>query len=132
MTMAVSTFYAKTAPAANPERVGVLLVNLRTPDTADAEGVRDYLKQFLSDPRVIEDQGLVWQIILNGIILRTRPRTKARDYRKIWNTDKDESPLKTITRAQSEKLARGLAAHEHVEVDWAMRYGHPSIRSGID
>src|SRR5690349_11715834 len=132
MTMAVSTFYAKTAPAANPERVGVLLVNLGTPDTADAAGVRVYLKEFLSDPRVIEDQGLVWKIILNGIILRTRPRTKARDYRKIWNADKDESPLKTITRAQAEKLARAIADHDHVEVDWAMRYGNPSIRAGIE
>jgi ferrochelatase len=132
MTMAVSTFHAKTAPAANPERVGVLLVNLGTPDTADAAGVRVYLKEFLSDPRVIEDQGLVWKIILNGIILRTRPRTKARDYRKIWNLDKDESPLKTITRAQAEKLARAIADHDHVEVDWAMRYGNPSIRAGIE
>jgi ferrochelatase len=110
----------------------VLLVNLGTPDTADARGVRVYLKEFLSDPRVIEDQGLLWQMVLNGIILRTRPRTKARDYRKIWNRERDESPLKTITRAQSEKLARGLAGHDHVEVEWAMRYGNPSIRSGVD
>jgi ferrochelatase len=120
-----------TAVAKLP-RVGVLLVNLGTPDTADAKGVRVYLKEFLSDPRVIEDQGLVWQLILNGIILRTRPQTKARDYQKIWNRERDESPLKTITRAQAEKLARGLAGHDHVEVDWAMRYGHPSIRAGID
>src|SRR5947209_7602436 len=83
--------------------VGVLLVNLGTPDTADARGVRVYLKEFLSDPRVIEDQGLRWKLILNGIILRVRPGRKARDYRKIWNTERDESPLKTITRAQAEK-----------------------------
>jgi ferrochelatase len=113
-------------------RVGVLLVNLGTPDTADAEGVRVYLKEFLSDPRVIEDQGLLWQFVLNGIILRTRPRTRARDYQKIWNNERDESPLKTITRAQAEKLARGIADHDHVEVDWAMRYGNPSIRVGIE
>jgi len=113
-------------------RIGVLLVNLGTPDATDYWSMRRYLKEFLSDRRVIEDQGLLWQLILNGIILRTRPRTKARDYRKIWNTERDESPLKTITRAQAEKLARGLAGHDHVEVDWAMRYGHPSIRSGID
>ncbi len=119
------------APAKLPH-VGVLLVNLGTPDTADASGVRVYLKEFLSDPRVIEDQGLLWKLILNGIILRTRPRTKARDYRKIWNNERDESPLKTISRAQAEKLARGLAGHDHVEVDWAMRYGNPSIRSGIE
>src|ERR1700761_6952571 len=94
-------------------RVGVLLVNLGTPDTADARGVRVYLKEFLSDPRVIENQGLLWKLILNGIILRTRPRTKARDYRKIWNNERDESPLKTITRSQAEKLARGVADHDH-------------------
>src|SRR6201991_5281125 len=119
------------SPTAEQSKVGVLLVNLGTPDTADANGVRVYLKEFLSDPRVIEDQGLLWKLILNGIILRTRPRTKARDYQKIWNTERDESPLKTITRAQAEKLARSLAGHDHVEVDWAMRYGNPSIRSGI-
>ena len=118
--------------AAPPSHVGVLLVNLGTPDTADAKGVRVYLKEFLSDPRVIENQGLVWQLILNGIILRTRPRSKARDYLKIWNTERNESPLKTITRAQAEKLARGIADHEHVEVGWAMRYGNPSIRAGIE
>jgi protoporphyrin/coproporphyrin ferrochelatase len=111
---------------------GVLLVNLGTPDTADARGVRVYLKEFLSDRRVIEDQGLVWKLVLNGIILRTRPRTKARDYRKIWNNERNESPLKTITRAQSEKLARSIAGLDHVEVDWAMRYGNPSMRAGIE
>jgi ferrochelatase len=94
--------------------------------------VRAYLREFLSDRRVIEDQGLLWRLILNGIILRTRPRTKARDYQKIWNKERDESPLKTITRAQAEKLARGVAGHDHVEVDWAMRYGNPSIRAGIE
>jgi ferrochelatase len=119
-------------PAARPSHVGVLLVNLGTPDTADAKGVRVYLKEFLSDPRVIENQGPVWQLILNGVILRIRPRIKARDYRKIWNTERDESPLKTITRAQAEKLARGIADHDHVEVGWAMRYGNPSIRAGIE
>jgi ferrochelatase len=118
--------------AAPPSHVGVLLVNLGTPDTADARGVRVYLKEFLSDPRVIENQGPVWQLILNGFILRTRPRIKARDYLKIWNTERNESPLKTITRAQAEKLARGIADHDHVEVGWAMRYGNPSIRSGIE
>jgi ferrochelatase len=118
--------------AAPPSHVGVLLVNLGTPDTADAKGVRVYLKEFLSDPRVIENQGPVWQLILNGIILRTRPRTKARDYQKIWNTERNESPLKTITRAQAEKLGRGIADHDHVEIGWAMRYGNPSIRAGIE
>jgi ferrochelatase len=122
----------KAAPQAIPPRVGVLLVNLGTPDTADARGVRVYLKEFLSDPRVIEDQGLFWKLVLNGVILRVRPRRKARDYLKIWNTERNESPLKTITRAQSEKLAEAISEQRHVVVDWAMRYGNPSIRSGID
>jgi ferrochelatase len=120
------------APATAPERVGVLLVNLGTPDRADARAVRVYLREFLSDPRVIEDQGLVWKLVLNGIILRKRPATKALDYQKIWNTEQDESPLFTITRAQSDKLAAALATYRHVVVDWAMRYGNPSIRSRID
>jgi len=132
MTAVLPIASARPVAEANPPRVGVLLVNLGTPDTADAEGVRVYLKEFLSDPRVIEDQGLVWKLVLNGIILRTRPRTKARDYLKIWNTANNESPLKTITRAQSEKLARSVAEHDHIEVDWAMRYGNPSIRAGIE
>jgi ferrochelatase len=120
------------AASAPMPRVGVLLVNLGTPDTADAKGVRIYLKEFLSDRRVIEDQGLIWQVVLNGIILRTRPRAKARDYLKIWNTERNESPLKTITRSQSEKLAAALEPWDHVAVEWAMRYGNPSIRSGIE
>ncbi|VIO67978.1 ferrochelatase [Bradyrhizobium ivorense] len=123
---------AKPAAAAKPARVGVLLVNLGTPDTADAAGVRVYLKEFLSDPRVIEDQGLVWKLILNGIILRVRPARKARDYLKIWNTEKNESPLKTITRSQAAKLADAIADHDHVVVDWAMRYGNPSIQARIE
>ncbi|WGR95392.1 ferrochelatase [Bradyrhizobium sp. ISRA443] len=122
----------KRAAEATPERVGVLLVNLGTPDTADAAGVRVYLKEFLSDPRVIEDQGLLWKLILNGIILRVRPRSKARDYLKIWNVEKNESPLKTITRSQAEKLAADIADHGHVTIDWAMRYGNPSIQSRIE
>src|ERR1700732_3947787 len=131
MTAAVFIEPAKAAPGVGPQRVGVLLVNLGTPDTADAKGVRVYLREFLSDPRVIEDQGLLWKLALNGIILRVRPGRKARDYQKIWNTEKNESPLKTITRAQSEKLAADISDHDHVVVDWAMRYGNPSIRSRI-
>jgi ferrochelatase len=132
MTAAVSIEKPKPAAEIRPARVGVLLVNLGTPDSADARGVRVYLKEFLSDPRVIEDQGLKWKLILNGVILRIRPRRKARDYLKIWNNENNESPLKTITRAQSEKLAAAIADHEHVVVDWAMRYGNPSIASGIE
>ena len=112
--------------------IGVLMVNLGTPDSADAAGVRRYLKEFLSDPRVIENQGPVWQLILNGFILRVRPRVKAHDYQKIWNREQNESPLKTITRSQAEKLASTLAPlGTRLKVDWAMRYGNPSIASRL-
>ena len=83
-------------------------------------------------PRVIENQGPLWKLILNGVILQIRPRVKARDYRKIWNTEKNESPLKTITRSQAEKLGRTLEPlGGHVLVDWAMRYGNPSIAARL-
>src|SRR5436190_15131779 len=105
-----------------PAKIGVLLVNLGTPDAPDAPAVRRYLKEFLTDPRVIEHQGPLWDILLNGAILRVRPRRKARDYRKIWNNEKNESPLKTITHSQAEKLASTLQPlGDHVMVDWAMR-----------
>jgi len=117
-----------TPPAATSAATGVLLVNLGTPDAADAPAVRRYLKEFLSDPRVIENQGVAWRLVLNGIVLPIRPRIKARDYRKIWNVERNESPLKTITRAQAEKLAAALAPlAAPIVVDWAMRYGNPSI-----
>ena len=103
------------------------MLNLGTPDSADVPGVRRYLKEFLSDPRVIEKQGLAWKAILNGLILRIRPRVKARDYRRIWNAEQNESPLKTVTRAQAEKLGSALAPVGEITVDWAMRYGNPSI-----
>src|SRR3954470_11437735 len=121
MAMSVVVPIATPPAAAGParQRIGVLLVNLGTPDSADAKGVRVYLKEFLSDPRVIENQGLVWKLTLNGIILNTRPRRKARDYQKIWNVANNESPLKTITRAQAEKLGQEIADHDHVMVDWA-------------
>jgi protoporphyrin/coproporphyrin ferrochelatase len=113
-------------------KVGVLLVNLGTPDTADAAGVRRYLKEFLADKRVIEETGLIWKIVLNGFILRFRPRRRARDYKKIWNTELDESPLKTFTRSQAQKLANTLNLFgNHILVDWAMRYGNPSIASRV-
>jgi ferrochelatase len=131
----MSIIVPSEAAAAKPQlllrRVGVLLVNLGTPDSCDARGVRVYLKEFLSDPRVIEDQGPLWKLILNGIILRTRPRAKAHDYKKIWNNERNESPIKTITRAQAEKLSAGIAGSANVVVDWAMRYGNPSIRDRI-
>jgi len=130
---------ATAAPetAAVPEKlehgIGVLLVNLGTPDAPDAKAVRRYLKQFLTDPRVIEKRGLFWKLILNGVILPIRSRRKARDYKRIWNNDKNESPFKTITRSQAEKLAGILEPlGKHVIVDWAMRYANPSIASRLE
>jgi ferrochelatase len=113
--------------------IGVLLVNLGTPDAPTPAAVRRYLKQFLSDPRVIEKDSLFWKVALNGVILPVRSRRKARDYQAIWNRDKNESPFKTITRSQAEKLAGILEPlGKHVIVDWAMRYGSPSIASRLE
>ena len=113
--------------------IGVLLVNLGTPDAAEPKAVRRYLKEFLTDPRVIEMNSLFWRFLLNGIILPLRSRRKARDYQKIWNFEQNESPLKTITRSQAEKLAGILEPlGKHVTVDWAMRYAGPSIASRLE
>ncbi|MGC2125864.1 MAG: ferrochelatase [Xanthobacteraceae bacterium] len=113
--------------------IGVLLVNLGTPDAATPAAIRRYLKEFLTDRRVIEKTSLLWKIVLNGIILPIRSRRKVRDYRQIWNRDKDESPFKTITRSQAEKLGSILEPlGKHVIVDWAMRYGSPSIASRLE
>jgi ferrochelatase len=120
-------------PAHAAAGIGVLLVNLGTPDAATPVAVRRYLKQFLTDPRVIERDSLFWKAALNGIILPIRSRRKARDYQKIWNREKDESPFKTITRSQAEKLGKILEPlGKHVIVDWAMRYANPSIASRLE
>jgi ferrochelatase len=104
------------------------MINLGTPDAPDARAVRRYLREFLSDRRVIEVNPLLWQVILNAVILPFRPRRSAEAYGKIWDRQRNESPLRTHTRAQAEGVARRLAAtHPDVVVDWAMRYGTPSI-----
>src|SRR3954463_14492541 len=126
-----------TRPADHPPiaagRIGVLLVNLGTPDATDYWSMRRYLGEFLSDRRVIEENRVKWWLVLNLIILSVRPRRKGRDYDKIWNKERDESPLRTITRAQSEKLAAMLApADARITVEWAMRYGNPSIAARLD
>lgn len=117
--------------AAPGGRIGILLVNLGTPEAPTAAALRVYLREFLGDARVIENQGLVWKLVLNGVILPIRPRLKARDYAAIWNRERNESPLKTITRAQAEKLSLELSS-QAVIVDWAMRYGEPSLASRLD
>ena len=122
-------------PAGHPPvqsgRVGVLLVNLGTPDATDYRSMRRYLKEFLSDPRVIETPRVLWWFVLNLVILSFRPTKSGRKYDKIWNRERNESPLKTFTRAQAEKLEARLPAARDgkVVVDWAMRYGNPSIPS---
>jgi protoporphyrin/coproporphyrin ferrochelatase len=124
---------AMPEPAPVEHGIGILLVNLGTPDAPDAPAIRRYLKEFLSDPRVIENNSLLWKFILNGIILPLRSRRKAHDYRKIWNRETNESPIKTFTRSQARKLASTLEPlGRHVVVDWAMRYASPSIASRLE
>jgi ferrochelatase len=128
---------AITLPADHPRiragRIGVLLMNLGTPEGTSYRPMRAYLKEFLSDKRVIEEPRWKWWPILNLIILSTRPGRKGKDYASIWNKERNEGPLKTITRSQAEKLAerlKGLAG-ERISVDWAMRYGLPDVKSRL-
>lgn len=109
-------------------KIGVLLVNLGTPDGTDYASMRRYLKEFLSDQRVIEEPRWKWWPILNGIILQTRPQKSGKAYEEIWNHELNESPLRTITRSQGDTLSEMLAGvDERIVVDWAMRYGQPAI-----
>ena len=113
-------------------KIGVLLVNLGTPDGHDKKNMRRYLKEFLSDRRVIETPRIIWWPLLNGIILNTRPKKSGALYASIWNEERNESPLRTFTRSQGEQLAERLSGQEHVIVDWAMRYGNPSTQSKLE
>jgi protoporphyrin/coproporphyrin ferrochelatase len=113
--------------AASASRIGVLIVNLGTPEATSYWPMRRYLKEFLSDPRVVETNRLLWWFILNGIILMTRPKRSGHAYEKIWNRERDESPLKTITRAQADKLAAELRGDGPILLDWGMRYGLPPV-----
>lgn len=134
----VKEFAAGAPSASTPQppgqvgKIGVLLVNLGTPDGTDYWSMRRYLKEFLSDRRVIETNRVLWWLILNGVVLTIRPSRSGEAYRSIWNEERDESPLRTITRAQAEKVAGALGHREEIAVDWAMRYGNPSIASRID
>jgi ferrochelatase len=112
-------------------KVGVLLVNLGTPDATDYQSMRRYLREFLTDRRVIEWPRFLWYPILFGIVLTRRPGKVGKAYQSIWNAELDESFLRTYTRNQSERLGKVLASHETVMVDWAMRYGQPSIGDRI-
>lgn len=115
-------------PVVKYGRVGVLLINLGTPDATDYWSIRKYLKEFLSDKRVIDINRYLWWVILNGIILTIRPSKTAKAYKEIWNYENNESPLKTYTRSQSDILNSKLS---NIEVDWCMRYGNPSINSKL-
>jgi len=110
-------------------RIGVLLINLGTPDEPSSAALRRYLKEFLWDPRVVEMPRPLWWLILNGIILNVRPRRSARAYQKVWT--EQGSPLLLHTRAQAQALAARLSAdgEERIVVDFAMRYGNPSVTS---
>ena len=115
-------------PPVQSGRIGVLLVNLGTPDAPDAAAVKRYLGEFLSDKRVVEIPDLVWQPILRTVILNTRPKKSAAAYQKVWT--EAGSPLAVITRQQAEAMQARLG--DGVRVDWAMRYGTPSIPERLD
>ena len=114
-------------PPVAAKKIGVLLVNLGTPDAPEKKAVKRYLKEFLSDKRVVEIPSIIWQPILRGIILNTRPAKSAEAYSLVWT--EDGSPLAFYTRKQAEKLAVKM---DGVMVDWAMRYGNPSVKSRLD
>lgn len=119
-------------PSVQFGKIGVLLLNLGTPDATDYWSMRRYLKEFLSDRRVIETPRLIWWPILNLIILSVRPGPKGKDYDQIWNKERNEGPLKTITRSQAEQLADRIRDRDpRIVVDWAMRYGNPSTPDRI-
>jgi len=120
-------------PSAKSGRIGVLLLNLGTPEATDYWSMRRFLKEFLSDRRVIETPRALWWPLLNFVILSTRPGRKGRDYASVWNDERDEGPLKTVTRSQAQKLRALLAPlGERIEVEWAMRYGKPSTKGRIE
>jgi protoporphyrin/coproporphyrin ferrochelatase len=112
-------------PPVPQAKTGVLLINLGTPEATSYWPMRRYLKEFLSDRRVIETNPLLWWPILNLIILTTRPKKSGHAYEQIWNKERNESPLKTFTRAQAGKVAAALG--DDVVVDWGMRYGLPPV-----
>jgi len=118
-------------PHVPPKRIGVLLLNLGTPDATDYWSMRRYLGEFLWDHRVIETPRPIWWFILNFIILSTRPQKSGANYATIWDKEHDESPLRVISRAQAEKLQAAFADRDDIIVDYAMRYGNPSTESRI-
>ena len=112
-------------------KTGILLINLGTPDSTSWWDIRKYLKEFLSDRRVIEINPMIWQIILNLFILTFRPSKTAHAYKKIWRKETNESPLLYFTKSQTEKLNKKIGNGKLV-IDFAMRYGNPSIKSKLN
>jgi len=112
-------------------KTGVLLVNLGTPDSTGWWDIRKYLKEFLSDRRVIELNAVLWQIILNLFILTFRPSKTAHAYKKIWMNDINQSPLRYYTDSQAKKL-KNMIGSKNIIVDFGMRYGNPSLKSKLD
>ena len=121
----------KDHPKVNFGKIGVLLINLGTPDSTNWWDIRKYLKEFLSDKRVIEANPFIWQIILNLFILTFRPSKTAKAYKEIWMKDVNKSPLKFYTEMQTKKLSERIK-NENLIIDFAMRYGNPSIKSKIE
>ncbi len=120
----------KDHPPIKPRRIGVLLLNLGTPDATDYRSMRRYLKEFLSDQRVIETPRIIWWFVLNLIVLTTRPKKSGAAYDKIWDNEAGDSPLRVISRAQADKLQARLG--DRVIVDYGMRYGNPTTESRIN
>ncbi|PZQ52603.1 MAG: ferrochelatase [Rhodovulum sulfidophilum] len=120
-------------PAVPPARIGVVLANLGTPDATDYWSMRRYLNEFLSDERVIDYPRWKWQPLLQLVILSRRPFSSGKNYESIWDKERNESPLLTITKSQTEQVAAALAAAhgDRIRVDFAMRYGNPSTESVI-
>src|SRR3954451_14351683 len=114
-------------PSLAEQKIGVLLINLGTPDAPEVRAVRRYLAEFLSDPRVIEIPAIAWKPILHGIILRTRPRKSAEAYNQVWTNE--GSPLRVVAHRQAEALRLRMP---NVRVHYAMRYGNPGIAAAID
>jgi ferrochelatase len=120
----------KDHPPVKKQKIGVLMLNLGTPDATDYFSVRRYLSEFLSDQRVIDYPKWLWQPLLQGIILTSRPFRSGAAYKSIWNHEKNESPLKTHTRSITEKLQKQFPKTEII-FEWGMRYGNPSTEKGL-
>lgn len=129
-TRSITSFMPKSHMAAKGGKMGVLLVNLGTPDSTSVQDVKKYLREFLSDPKVVELPRILWLPLLYGVISTFKAPKSAENYKKIWNQEQNDSPLRIITRGQSHNLSDRIGT-DNVIVEWAMRYGNPSIESKV-